>query len=69
MSGWVTWGDEDPPEEVGFLEITPPGAKGSVSHVLTHTYQEPGNYYVTWYIENKVSQLNLTKLVRKAMTD
>ncbi|XP_063839801.1 uncharacterized protein LOC135088742 isoform X2 [Scylla paramamosain] len=63
VSGWVTWGDGDQAEEVGFLDITPPGAQGSVSHVLTHVYEEPGDYFVTWYIENKVSKLNLTKLV------
>ncbi|MPC09664.1 Polycystic kidney disease protein 1-like 2 [Portunus trituberculatus] len=63
VSGWVTWGDGEQAEEVGFLDITPPGAQGSVSHVLTHVYEEPGDYFVTWYIENKVSKLNLTKLV------
>lgn len=67
VSGWLTWGDESPPEEVGFLDITPPGAKGSVSHVLTHVYKEPGDYHVTWYTENKVSSLNVTKLVRTTL--
>lgn len=64
VSGWVTWGDGHQAEEVGFLDITRPGAHGSVSHVLEHVYEEPGDYFVTWYIENKVSNLNLTKLVR-----
>ena len=47
--------------------MTPPGAKDAVFHVLTHTYEEPGDYYVTWHLENKVSKINVTKMVRMVL--
>ncbi|XP_068225345.1 uncharacterized protein [Palaemon carinicauda] len=64
VTGWMTWGDTSGEEEkvdTNLLKDTGPGATGPVSLALVHQYADAGQFVITWFLRNPVSEINVTK--------
>nr|XP_045617521.1 uncharacterized protein LOC123770009 [Procambarus clarkii] len=60
VTGFVNWNDGEPDTAVDLTKETSPGTHGLVTRDLLHTYSQPGNYLVSLFLQNLVSQANVT---------
>ncbi|XP_064091678.1 uncharacterized protein LOC135205258 [Macrobrachium nipponense] len=62
VTGWMTWGDSPEMVETDLAEDTGPGVPGPVALVLEHQYSSTGQFAITWFLRNPVSEMNVTEI-------
>ncbi|XP_042867751.1 uncharacterized protein LOC122250429 [Penaeus japonicus] len=64
VEGVISWGDEQDEDVFELLDDTAPGSIGAVTINMTHNFSHPGDFLITAFMRNPVSQVNVSKEIR-----